>query len=133
MKVNEVGHIGIAASNAEHTIAFFTEKLGGTLLQKTPVPEQKLISAMVQLGNTRLEIMESTEPDGVVGRYIAKKGEGIHHLSLTVENIVELIESLERDGIHVLGKQLSSPEVKYAFVAPQDTGGILLELVEFCS
>lgn len=133
MKVNEVGHIGIAASNADHTIAFFTEKLGGTLLSKTPVPDQKLISAMVQLGNTCLEIMESTEADGVVSRFIAKRGEGIHHISLTVENIAGLIESLEKDGIHILGRQLDSDEVKFAFIPPQETGGILLELVEFCS
>jgi len=133
MKVSEVGHIGIAASSADKSIAFFTEKLGGTLLHKELVPDQKMVSAMVQLGNNRLEIMESTQPDGVVAKFIAKKGEGIHHISLTVENIVELIRSLEADGIRVLGKQLESSEVKFAFIAPSDTGGILIELVEFFS
>lgn len=132
MIVSEVGHIGIASSNADQTIAFFTEKLGGTLLLKAPVPSQKLVSAMVRLGNIQLEVMESTQPDGVVAKFIAKKGEGLHHLSLTVENIVQLIADLEADGIHVLGKHLDSGGVKYAFIAPQDSGGILLELVELC-
>ena len=131
MNVKRICHVGIAASNLDETVAFFTKTLGGELVSKERVSEHKLISAMVKLGDNHLEIMESTDPDGVINKFIAKKGEGIHHISLEVKDIVKLIDLLEGKGVSVIGKQLTSPEVKVAFISPGSAHGVLIELVEF--
>ena len=131
MNIEGIGHVGIAASNLDKTVAFFTENLGGELVSKEPVIDQKLISAMIKLGDNYLEIMESTAEDGVVSKFIVKIGEGIHHISLKIKDIVGLVNSLEEKGVSVIGKQLTSPEVKIAFINPRSAYGVLIELVEY--
>jgi methylmalonyl-CoA epimerase len=131
MRIEKIQHIGIAAANLDQTVQFFTENLGGELLHKKLVPDQKLISAMVKLGDGCLEIMESTEADGVVSKFIAKRGDGVHHIALRVNGILKLIQTLEEKNVRVIGKQLDSPEVKVAFIDPRSAYGVLIELVEF--
>ncbi|PKM90476.1 MAG: methylmalonyl-CoA epimerase [Firmicutes bacterium HGW-Firmicutes-12] len=131
MNIEGISHIGIAASKLDETVSFFTEILGGELVSREWVDDQKLISAMVKLGDDCIEIMESTDRDGIISKYIAKKGEGIHHISLRVKDIVGLIGTLEKKGICVIGKQLNSSEIKMAFISPRSAFGILIELVEF--
>lgn len=132
MIVKSIGHIGIAAKNWKEVTEFFTENFGAEVISQTNEESQKLISTMVKLGDSCLEIMESTSPDGVVAKYIKKKGEGFHHFSLSVCNIESLLESLQSKGIRIVGKDLSDPKIKFAFVNPKDTHGILIELVEYC-
>ena len=132
MIVKSIGHIGIAANNCKEVAGFFEENFGAKVISQTNEESQKLISTMVKLGDGCLEIMESTSPDGVVAKYIEKKGEGFHHFSLSVCNIESLLKSLQGKGIRIVGKDLSDPKAKFAFINPKDAHGILIELVEYC-
>lgn len=132
MIVKSIGHIGIAAKNWKEVTKFFTENFGAEVISQANEENQKLISTMVKLGDGCLEIMESTSSDGVIAKYIEKKGEGFHHFSLSVCNIESLLKSLQGKGIRIVGKDLSDPKVKFAFINPKDAHGILIELVEYC-
>lgn len=124
-------HVGIATVNGQQTSEFFEKHLGGTLVSTTDYPEMKQVSRMVQLGECQLEIMEGTDPDGVVSKYIEKKGAGLHHISIEVRDLVALAEKLEASGILLLSKSLEDPHVRYLFISPKSTGGILIELCEY--
>lgn len=130
LKVNKIGHIGIGAKEAQSVIRFFTEALGGTLISSKEEPEQQLISNMVQFGDCCLEIMETTTPDGVIGKFVAKRGPGLHHISLKVEGIEDFAASLEAQDVRIVGKNFENPSLKYMFIDPRSTGGVLVEMVE---
>ncbi len=129
MGIKKLGHIGIAAAEGGGTVDFFVKYLSGALSGRDEYPDMKQISSMVRVSGCPLEIMEPTGPDGVVGKYIAKHGQGIHHLSFEVEGIEAFAETLEADGIKIVGKQLDAP-VKFMFIDPRCAGGVLIELYE---
>lgn len=130
MAVKKIGHIGVAAENGEGLVSFFTENLGGRLISRENVPDQKLVSSMVQFGNCCLEIMETTDPNGVIGKFVSKKGGGLHHISFQVDHLAELVAELEEKGANFVDKALDG-KLKYAFINPRSAGGVLVELVEF--
>jgi len=122
-------HVGIASADAQATIAFFTKYFGAEETMTKAFPTQ--ISHMLHFAAGGLEIMEATDPEGTVGKYLQKRGPGLHHISFDVKDITALIGQLESDGIRVIAKRLDDPaQRKVAFVDPRCTGGILIELVE---
>ena len=131
MTNTRIHHTGIATADGQKMVSFFTEKLGGALLSSKEYPEMQQISHMVQIGECQLEIMESTSNDGVVGKYLAKKGAGLHHLSIEVKDIVSLADELESAGVQLLSKSLEDPHVRYMFISPKSSGGVLIELCEY--
>ena len=123
-------HVGVASADGLATAKFFSEIFGGEVLFRDEFPEQGQISTMVQVGPCALEIMEPLCEPSVVGKYLEKKGPGLHHISIQVTGIKELAEELEAKGIQLIGKQFEDPAVHYMFVSPKSTGGILIEIVE---
>ena len=125
--ITKFNHIGIAVKDVDESIKFFEEKLGAKLDQKKDIPEMKQISAMMTLGNFTLEIMQGTTEDAVVSKYVASKGEGIHHISVLMEDWEKDIDELEKKGLTIISK---NPATKFGFVHPKSCKGILLEVTQ---
>ena len=130
MAVENFAHVGVVAADGNKMVSFFTEHLGGVLEKQTDYPERKQISSIVRIGDCRLEIMEATAPDGVVGKFLAKKGPGLHHISLEVKNLKSFVSELEASGVEVIAKSLDNPTIHIAFVSPKASGGLLIEMYE---
>ena len=125
-------HIGIAVSNLEVSIPLF-EKLLNTNCYKTEVVESaKVRTAFFQKRDTKVELLESSHPEGVIAKYIEKKGEGIHHLAFEVENIVEEIERLENEGFVFINKEpkKGADNKMICFLHPKETNGVLIEICQ---
>jgi len=125
--ITKFNHVGIAVKDVDESIKFFEEKLGAKLDQKKEIPEMKQISAMMTLGNFTLEIMQGTSDDAVVSKYVAAKGEGIHHLSVLVDDWDKEIDEMEKRGLTIIGK---NPATKFGFVHPKSCKGVLLEVTQ---
>ena len=127
--LGKIDHIGIAVKDIEKTILFFKEVFGAELVRKSIVEEQKLISGMLSLGNTKVELMQSLDNQGVIEKFIQTKGEGVHHISIQVENLDRVKEQLELRDIKV-SSELAFKGSKIAFIHPKSTFGILIEILE---
>jgi methylmalonyl-CoA/ethylmalonyl-CoA epimerase len=132
MKTLKIDHIGIAVNNLDETLKFYEEVLGITCTGKEEVPEQKVRVAFLPVGDTEVELLESTDPEGPIAKYIDKKGEGIQHLAFRVDNIEEAIESMKQKGIRMIDEspRYGAGGAKIAFCHPKSTGGVLVELSE---
>ena len=127
--IKGIAHVGIALNQVDRAISLFEGYFGSKLILKMAIPNQKQNSALVSVGKDTLEIMEPTDKDAVVAKFIKSRGEGIHHISLEVEGLPELIMDLEKKGATVIGKQLEGKE-RIAFLHPKDAFGVLFELRE---
>jgi len=132
MKILRVDHVGIATKNLEESIKFYTEILGLTSGGIEVVDEQKVRVAFLPCGESELEILESTSPDGPIAKFIEKNGEGIQHIALGVDNIEEALEYLKEKGIRLIDQKprYGAGGAKIAFLHPKATKGVLLELTE---
>nr|MDO8135523.1 methylmalonyl-CoA epimerase [Candidatus Njordarchaeum guaymaensis] len=126
----KISHIGIAVSNMNEAMKLYSETLGLKVTGVETVEEQKVKSAMIPIGESRIELMETTDPEGPVGKFIAKRGEGIHHISLEVDDIDKMLAKLSKAGIELIDKKprVGAGGKKIAFVHPKSTRGVLLEL-----
>lgn len=134
-KVLQVDHIGIAVADLEATKAFYKETLGMEHLPDDEVvEEQKVKVSFFPCGDAELEFLETTEPDGPIGRYIEKNGgrNGIQHIALRVDNIENAIADLMEKGVRMIDEKprYGAGGSMIAFVHPKATGGILLELCQ---
>ncbi len=129
--MKKIDHIGVAVSSLEERLAFY-RALGLVQEGSEEVPEQKVRVAFLPVEGTRLELLEPTAEDSPIARFIAKRGEGLHHIALRVEDIHAAMAALAREGFQLLSEQ----PVKGAhgslvcFVHPRSTGGVLLELCQ---
>jgi len=132
MKVIKLDHIGIAVKNMEDALAFYRDTLGISSVGTEVIEDQKVKVAFMPLGDTELELLESTSPDGPVAKFIEKRGEGIQHIALRVENIEEALKELKEKGVQLIDQQsrYGAGDAKIAFLHPKATGGILLEISE---
>ena len=126
-----IDHIGVAVKSLAAAKGVY-EKLGLSVSPEEVVEAEQVRVVMVPLGESRLELLEPTSESSVIAKFIAKRGEGLHHVSLRVPNLTVAVERLRKDGV-----QLVSDEIKvgagghrYIFVHPASVGGVLLELVE---
>lgn len=128
----KVDHIGIAVDNIDETLSFYRDQLGLTLGGIEEVPEQKVKVAFMQLGESRLELLESTDPDGPVAKFIEKRGQGIQHIAIGVDNIEETLETLKAKGAMLIDEKprIGAGGAKIAFVHPKSTRGVLLEICQ---
>jgi lactoylglutathione lyase/methylmalonyl-CoA/ethylmalonyl-CoA epimerase len=126
----KVSHIGVAVNDMNESIKLYSEILGLKVTGVETVEEQKVKSAMIPIGESRIELMESTDPEGPVGKFIAKRGEGIHHISLEVDDIEKMLAKLSKAGIELIDKKprVGADGKKIAFVHPRSMHGVLLEL-----
>ncbi|MDO5095200.1 MAG: methylmalonyl-CoA epimerase [Peptostreptococcaceae bacterium] len=134
MNVSRVDHIGIAVNNLDETIKFYEDVLGIKCQGTEVVEEQKVKVAFFPLGDTELEFLESTSPDGPIARYIEKNGgrAGIQHVAIRVDNIENAIAEMKEKGYQMIDEspRYGAGGARIAFVHPKSTGGILLELSE---
>ena len=130
--LEKIDHIGIAVNNLDDAQKLYTEILGLKVQEIEEVAEQKVRVAIIPVGESRIELLESTDPEGPIARYIAKRGEGIHHLAVRVDNIEQTLSDLKSNDIRLIDEtpRIGAGGAKIAFVHPKGTNGILLELCE---
>ena len=131
-KVNKVDHVGIAVKDLEQAKKFYTEMLGIPAMGEEVVAEQKVKVCFIPCGDSEIELLESTEPDGPIAKFIEKKGEGIQHIALNVDNIENALADSKEKGVRLIDEKprYGAGGASIAFVHPKSTGGILLELSE---
>ncbi len=128
--MQKVEHIGIAVKKLENAILVF-EKLLNTNCYKTELVEtEKVNTAFFKIGTTKIELLESTDPDGVISRFIEKKGEGLHHIALDVADIEAEMERLKKEGFVLLNEKPKpgADNKLVCFLHPKHTSGVLIEL-----
>ena len=128
----QIEHIGIAVKNLEESVRFYTDLIGLKLLGYETVESEKVRVAFLEIGETRLELLEATSPESPIAQFIEKKGEGIHHIALQVDNSVERLDELKEKGIrliHEVPKEGAHGNL-VAFLHPKSTNGVLLELCQ---
>lgn len=132
MDLSHIEHIGIAVKSLEEAIPFWEKQLGLKCYNIEEVKEQKVRTAFFQIGQSKIELLESTDPDGPIGKFIEKKGEGIHHLAIAVKNIQDNLDELNEKGVQLIDKtpRQGAEGLSIAFVHPKATHGVLLELCE---
>jgi methylmalonyl-CoA/ethylmalonyl-CoA epimerase len=132
MKIIKVDHIGVAVNSIEASLKFFANTLGLKLAGQETVAEQKVTTAFLPVGDTEVELLQSTAPDGPIAGFIEKKGEGVQHVAFLVDNIEEALKELEAKGIRLIDKvpRMGAGGKKIAFVHPKDTYGVLVELCQ---
>ena len=128
----KIDHIGIAVADLEKALSFYRDQIGLEFKGTEVVEEQKVKVAFFPVGESKIELLESTEPSGPVGIFIEKKGEGIHHLSFRVINIEEKLKELKEKGIALIDEKprYGAGGAKIAFLHPKSTGGVLIEICE---
>ena len=132
MKPSHIEHIGIAVSNLEASIDFYEKVFGLKCYNIEEVPEQKVRTAFFMVGQTKIELLESTDPEGPIGKFIEKKGEGIHHIAFAVSNIEEQLKHAEEQGIKLIDStpRKGAEGLDIAFLHPKSTSGVLIEICE---
>ena len=127
----ELDHLGIAVKSLAAAKALY-EKLGLSVSPEETVKEEEVRLVMVPVGETRLELLEPTSDDSVIGRFLATRGEGLHHISLRVLDLRGTVARLKREGVRLVSDEIKTGAGghRYVFVHPSSTGGVLLELVE---
>jgi len=132
MKPSHIEHIGIAVKNLDESIKYYEEVLGLECYNVEEVADQKVKTAFFQVGDTKIELLESTDPEGPIGKYIEKKGEGIHHMAFAVKNIEDQLKHAEEKGIRLIDKapRKGAEGLEIAFMHPKSTFGVLTELCE---
>lgn len=130
--IKGLDHIGIAVKNLDDALEIFERILGFELEKIRVVEEQKVKIAFLQAGETKIELLEPTDKDGPVARFIEKRGEGIHHLAFTVSDIEASIQEAKDEGIRVVDEKprLGAEGYKMAFLHPKSTKNVLVELCE---
>jgi len=131
MKIKRIAHLGIAVKDLAEAQTFYTRMLGLTLDHEEMV--DKLKTGFVPIGQTNMELVQDTEPEGVISRHIEKRGEGIQHVAFEVENIDEALKELKAKGVKLID-EVARPGAhgsRVAFIHPKATNGVLTELVEY--
>jgi methylmalonyl-CoA/ethylmalonyl-CoA epimerase len=132
MKALKLDHVGIAVENLEATIAVYTDILGLELHGTETVEEQKVKTAFLPLGETEIELLATTDPEGPIGKFIAAKGQGIQHLAFRVEDIDAALAELKAKGVRLIDEKprYGAGGARIAFLHPKSTNGVLVELCE---
>jgi methylmalonyl-CoA epimerase len=126
-----IDHLGIAVKSLAAAKGIY-EKLGLSVSAEETVEGEQVRCVMVPVGETRLELLEPTSESSVIAKFIAKRGEGLHHVSLRVPDLAAAVERLKKDGVRLVSDEIKvgAGGHRYVFVHPSSTGGVLLELVE---
>jgi methylmalonyl-CoA/ethylmalonyl-CoA epimerase len=132
MKINHIEHIGIAVKDLKAAIKHYEEVLGMECYSIEEVKDQKVKTAFFQVGQTKIELLESTSPDGPVAKFIETRGEGVHHIAFAVNNIEDQLEEAASKGIQLIDAvpRKGAEGLDIAFLHPKSTLGVLTELCE---
>ena len=132
MKILKIDHLGIAVNSIDAGKNFWTEALGLSFEGTETVAEQHVTTAFLPVGESEVELLESTSPDGPIAKYLDKKGEGIQHVAFRVENLDEALAELKEKGIRLIDEtpRKGAGGARIAFLHPKATNGVLVELCE---
>jgi methylmalonyl-CoA/ethylmalonyl-CoA epimerase len=132
MKILKIDHLGIAVNSIEDGKKFWSDVLGLAYEGDETVAEQKVTTAFFPVGESEVELLESTSPDGPVAKYIEKRGQGIQHIAFRVEDIEAALAELKEKGIQLIDEtpRHGAGGAKIAFLHPKATGGVLVELCQ---
>ncbi|MCU0457573.1 MAG: methylmalonyl-CoA epimerase [Bacteroidales bacterium] len=132
MKPTHIEHIGIAVNSIADALPFYEKVLGLKCYNIEEVADQKVKTAFFMIGQTKIELLESTDPEGPVGKFIEKRGEGIHHIAFAVDNLEERLREAEAAGIRLIdtAPRKGAEGLSIAFIHPKSTFGVLTELCE---
>jgi methylmalonyl-CoA/ethylmalonyl-CoA epimerase len=132
MKVKHIDHIGIAVNSIAQAGKFYTEIMGLKIQEVETVSDQKVNIAFLPISDSEVELLESTDPDGPVAKYINTRGEGVQHIAFRVENIAEALEELKAKGVRLIDQKprKGAGGAKIAFIHPKETNGVLVEICE---
>jgi len=132
VRVLKVDHIGIAVNSIDEAKKLYTDILGILHMGSEIVAEQKVVTAFLPVGDSEIELLESTSPDGPVAKFIEARGQGIQHIALRVDNIEQALEELKAKGIRLIDEKprKGAGGAKIAFLHPRSTFGVLVELSE---
>ena len=129
--INYIDHIGVAVKDIRAALEFFQQMFGAPLAEIEELPDQGVRATLIQVGQTRLELLEPLNEDGPVGRFIQRRGEGLHHLAFNVTDLPGKLKILENEGIELVDREpREGLSGSIAFIHPRSVFGILTELVE---
>lgn len=131
MPENRIDHLGIAVRSLDRALQFYVGQLGFQVSARETVPVEKVNVAMLPAGGPRIELLEASEPESVIAKFIEKRGEGLHHIALKVADLPGAVERLKTSGARLLNEpRAGAGGHQYVFVHPSSTGGVLLELIQ---
>ncbi len=132
MKPTHIEHLGIAVHSLEESIPYYENLLGTKCYNIEDVKDQRVRTAFFLVGATKIELLESTDPEGPIGKFLAKKGEGIHHIAFAVDNVNDALADAENQGISLIDKvaRKGAEGMNIGFLHPKSTHGVL---IEFCN
>ncbi len=131
MMTPKIDHLGIAVRSLDQALKFYHDQLGLRVGMRETVEHEKVNVAMLPLGEPRIELLEPTEPDSIIGKFLDKRGEGLHHVALRVPDLNTSVERLRAAGARLLNEpRKGAGGHLYVFVHPSSTGGVLLELIQ---
>ena len=130
MNISHIEHIGIAVKSIEESKKYYEEVLGLKCYAVEEVADQKVKTAFFKVGDTKIELLESTSPDGPIGKFIEKKGEGMHHIAFAVKNASEALAEASEHGVQLVDKvsRNGAEGLQIGFLHPRSTHGVLTEL-----
>jgi len=130
MTISHIEHIGIAVKDLETSIRYYEDVLGLRCYRVEEVSDQEVKTAFFLVGQTKIELLESTSPDGPVGRFIEKKGEGVHHIAFAVDDLPAALRETAARGLRLIDAvpRKGAEGLSIAFLHPHSTGGVLTEL-----
>lgn len=127
----KIDHLGIAVRSLDEALRFYRDQLGMDVSLRETVAQEKVNVAMLPAGEPRIELLEPTEPDSVIGKFLEKRGEGLHHVAMKVPDLNAAVEKLRASGARLLNEpRAGAGGHYYVFVHPSSTGGVLLELIQ---
>ena len=127
--IKRFNHIGIAVKNLDRTVEFFEKTYGAKLLCRKKFEDQKIESAFVLIGEAKFELTVSLDPQSVIAKFIENRGEGIHHVSLEVDQFEQVIKEFKAQGLRVMA-EVDTKDFKAAFVHPKSNFGVLTEIIQ---
>jgi len=132
MEPTHIEHLGIAVKSLDESIPYYEDLLGIKCYAIEEVKDQKVRTAFFKIGQTKIELLESTDPEGPIGKFLEKKGEGIHHLAFAVDNADRALKAAEEKGVMLIDKvsRKGAEGMNIGFLHPKSTHGVL---IEFCS
>ena len=132
MKIKHIDHIGIAVRSIEQAGKFYTDVLGLKIEDVENVADQKVNVAFIPITDSEVELVESTDPDGPVAKYIDARGEGVQHIAFRVENIEAALEELKAKGVRLIDERprKGAGGAMIAFIHPKETNGVLVEICQ---
>ena len=130
MNISHIEHIGIAVHSLDEAIPFYENMLGISCYAVEEVADQKVKTAFFKLGQTKIELLESTDPEGPIGKFLEKRGQGVHHLAFAVDNVNKSLDELGEKGVRLIDKKArkGAEGLNIGFLHPKSTMGVLTEI-----